>query len=384
MNAFVRIITSEGRGAIAVVRVWGERAVAVVDAVFRPSRGNSLAETPPGRLRLGRSGLGRGDEVVAVRIPAVTPTVEIQTHGGTAAVRSVVSALEAAGALTWTGSESGSKSSDDPIAAQALVDLPQAPTLRTAEILLDQAQGVLRGELDRLRLEMQLGTGSTLARLDALIGRADVGLRLIDGWKVVIAGRPNVGKSRLFNALAGFARAIVDPTPGVTRDIVTFRTAVDGWPVELADTAGLRGTDDAIERMGVARARRQQQEADLVLLVLDRSESLQPMDRELIGSNARALLVANKSDLPPAWDSSEDCAGFPAIAMVSAECGTGVSGLVATIAERLVPNPPSPGEPVPFRADHLRDLEAARACLSAGNRAGAESWLAAIGGAVPR
>ncbi len=253
MDAYVRIMSSEGRGAIAVVRVWGASAVEVVDAVFQPSRGKSMAETPVGGLRLGRAGLGLGDEVIAVRIPARTPTVEIHAHGGIAAVRSVVSALEAAGARPGIGSESGSNSSDDPITIQALVDLPHAPTLRTAEILLDQAQGALRRGLDRVRHETLVTTGRALARLDALIDRAAVGLRLISGWKVVIAGSPNVGKSRLFNALAGFERAIVDPAPGVTRDVVSLLTSIGGWPVELADTAGLRGTADAIEGIGIAR-----------------------------------------------------------------------------------------------------------------------------------
>ena len=76
--------------------------------------------------------------------------------------------------------------------------------------------------------------------LEILIKRSEVGLRLVSGWRVVLAGRPNVGKSRLLNALAGYDRAIVDPTPGTTRDVVTIRTALDGWSVELSDTAGLR------------------------------------------------------------------------------------------------------------------------------------------------
>ncbi len=367
MNASIRIMTPEGRGAIAVVRVCGEEAVEIVNAVFRPSRGKPLAETPIGRLRLGRAGLGLGDEVVAVRIPAMTPTVEIQTHGGTAATRSIVSTLEAAGALPCSGQEVESSPTEDPIAVQARTDLPYAPTLRTAEILLDQAQGALRREIECLRLETQVETGSPLARLDALIDRAAVGLKLIAGWKVVIGGRPNVGKSRLFNALAGFARTIVDPTPGVTRDIVNFRTAIGGWPVKLVDTAGLRGTEDPIEEIGIARARREQQDADLVLLVLDRSEPLQPMDRELIESTSGALLVANKSDLPSSWDRCEGLEVSPRFLTVSAETGEGIAALIDAIGGRLVPNPPAPGEPVPFRIDQLRGLEQARACVSGGN-----------------
>src|SRR6516165_5333180 len=131
MNAWVRIMTSEGRGAIAVVRVWGEDAVSVADAVFRPAVGKSLAESSAGRLRVGRAGLGQGDEVVAVRLDTAIPTVEIQCHGGAAAVASVVAALQAAGARRWESDGLDPGSGDDSIEAQALEDLPRATTLRT-------------------------------------------------------------------------------------------------------------------------------------------------------------------------------------------------------------------------------------------------------------
>src|SRR5262249_49537761 len=138
--------------------------------------------------------------------------------------------------------------SGDPLAQDALIDLASAPTLRSAEILLDQANGALRLEIDRIRREMEHSAETPLAALDALLRRGEIGVKLTTGWRIAIAGRPNVGKSRLFNALAGFERAIVDPAPGVTRDVVTYRTAFGGWPVELADTAGLRETEDAIEQ----------------------------------------------------------------------------------------------------------------------------------------
>jgi tRNA modification GTPase len=381
METYIRIMTSEGRGAIAVVCVYGPVAVEVVDRVFRPARGKPMAGTMPGRLRLGRAGHGLGDEVVAVRLESATPIVEIHCHGGSAAVRSVVEALEAAGARLGFGGDSGSEPgpADDPIAAQALADLPQAPTLRTAEILLDQVQGVLGRELERLRHETRLGSEPVLERLDTLIGRGPVGLRLLTGWKVVISGRPNVGKSRLFNALAGFARAIVDPMPGVTRDVVTLRTAFGGWPIELADTAGIRETEDAIERLGIARTRREQKDADLALIVLDRSEPLQTLDRELIEAASDALLVANKSDLPPAWDPDTAFAGSSSVATVSAERGDGLDELIAAIVRRLVPDPPAPGDAVPFRADHLMALHRVRDCLLAADLEGASRRLAAIG-----
>ncbi|MEJ7636706.1 MAG: GTPase [Singulisphaera sp.] len=230
----------------------GSAGAAVADAAFRPRRGPSLAESPPGRLRLGRMGAGIGDEVVAVVIASEPPEVEVYAHGGAAAVALVAEALVAEGAelrrpVAWVRHDARSA-----IAAEALVDLARAPTVRTAEILLEQAQGALEADVHEALAALADDPTETLDLVDTLLGRANVGLRLIGGWRVVLAGRPNVGKSRLLNALTGYDRAIVDATPGTTRDVVTARTALGGWPVELADTAGLRPSDDPIEASGSA------------------------------------------------------------------------------------------------------------------------------------
>src|SRR5205823_1009519 len=162
------------------------------------------------------------------------------------------------------------------------------------------------------------------------------------------AGRPNVGKSRLLNALAGYGRAIVDASPGTTRDVVTVRTALDGWPVELADTAGLRDPDDPLEAAGIALAREQQRGARLPPVVLDRSQPWTENDQALIEAARRAettpltVTVANKSALPAAWEPLGD-----AWATISAERGDGIEALTQALARRLVPAPPPPGAGVP-------------------------------------
>src|SRR3954452_16412969 len=191
----VCLLTPEGRGAVAVLRVWGPRALEVVDAAFRPSRGVRLAESPPGRLRLGRMGAGLGDEVVAVVLPGDGLEVEVQCHGGASAVALVVEALVERGAerrqpVAWVRHAASSA-----IEAEAQVDLARAPTLRTAEILLEQAQGALAGEVRRLITQIPNNPAAALLGLQSLLGRAPVGRRLISGWRVVLAGRPNVGKS---------------------------------------------------------------------------------------------------------------------------------------------------------------------------------------------
>ncbi len=380
-SAFYQVLTAEGRGAIAVVRLWGPRAVEVADLVFRPNRPAPLAQCQAGRLRLGRIGQGLGDEVVAVKLQTTHPVVEFQCHGGTAAVALVLEALEKAGAQPGDSGWPGVLEADtaDPIAALALCDLARAPTLPTAEILLDQANGSFRDEISRLIGTIDENPAEALAGVQAIEDRAAVGLRLLSGWKVVITGRPNVGKSRLLNALAGFARAIVDPAPGTTRDVVSIRTSLGGWPIELADTAGIRPTSDAVENLGIERTRDEQRQADLVLLVLDRSEPLQPIDRELIATTGRALLAVNKSDLPPAWTTGPP--GLPdrqPIVTISAEHGDGIPDLIEAIVHRLVPDPPPPGSAVPFRSEQVDALRQATACLLAGDRGAAARRLRAM------
>lgn len=376
-GTFFCLLTGTGRGAIAAVRAWGTGAIDLVNEVFRPSGTVPLDATGTGRLRLGRIGAGPGDEVVAAILDTAIPVVELQCHGGTAAVSLVLEAIELAGAKRCERWELAGFDypSGDELAGQALHDLPQAPTMHTAEILLDQAQGALSEEISRLAdLAQKDGPGGRNG-LDALIERGTLGLRLLCGWKVVIAGRPNVGKSRLLNALCGFHRAIVDRVPGTTRDVISFQAAFGGWPVELADTAGLRATADAIEHLGVERARRELDSADLVVLVLDRSERLRPIDRQLIVATPGALVIASKSDLPAAWQVDDARLGIKRMVTVSAERGDGLDKLALAISKRLVPNPPRPGEAVPFRRDQLEALRTARDLLLAGRTAAAAERL---------
>ena len=359
LSPFLSVLTARGRGAVAVVRAWGSGALAVADSAFRPNRGRRLAESPPGRLRVGRIGAGLGDEVVAVVVEVAgrPPEVEVQCHGGPAAISLVVEALKAGGASVRSPRAWARHSAGSSLRAEASVALGSASTVRVAEILLDQAEGAFD---DELRRALDATPAEAISILDALIDRARVGTRLSEGWRVVLAGRPNVGKSRLLNALAGYDRAIVAPTPGTTRDVVTVLAAFDGWPVELADTAGLRATLDPIEAEGVALARVRQRGADLVLVVLDRSEPLNDLDRTVLADYPGALIVANKLDLPAARDDLK----IEAIA-VSAERGDGVEGLVGAVAARLVPEAPPPGSGVPFRPIHVRRLEAIRECFRA-------------------
>ena len=152
--------------------------------------------------------------------------------------------------------------------------------------------------MDEIRQAIDRGRDDAARRqIDALLARADLGRHLVQPWRVVLAGRVNVGKSSLINALAGYGRSIVHPSPGTTRDAVTVTTAIDGWPVELCDTAGLRSGGDAVERAGIELARERLAQADLAILVFDRSAAWSAEDQALCDQWPGGLLVHNKCDL---------------------------------------------------------------------------------------
>ncbi len=362
-------LTPAGTGAIAVLAVRGPDAWRVVSSLFRSRSGRPVAEIPPaGALRLGWFGDATADEVVvAVKAAEPVPWVEVHCHGGVEVVRLLLETLAARGVRTCPWEEFERRSQADPLAAEALTMLAGAMTLRTAGILLDQYRGAFRREVREIIGALETDRTRAGRLLERLSGHARLGRRLATPWRVVVAGAPNVGKSSLVNALAGFQRCIVTPTPGTTRDVVTTVIAVDGWPVELADTAGVRATPDALESMGVDLARRTAAAADLCLWVVDASEPpAWPEERP-----ANLLVVVNKTDLPAAWD-WHSIAG--AIA-VSARTGAGLDGLCERVAGCLVPDPPAPGAAVPSSERLAAAVEQAADRLRAGDAVAARQGL---------
>jgi tRNA modification GTPase len=191
---------------------------------------------------------------------------------------------------------------------------------------------------------------------------ARVGLHLADPWRVVLTGRPNVGKSSLINAILGFERCIVHAAPGTTRDVVIAQTALDGWPVELADTAGWRDSSDEIEAAGLQQARVQLRQADLIVLVFDVAAGWTGEDQALLEAWPGAVVVHNKCDLPP--DLSQ---GRPQGLLVSAAQRGGLDVLVRELGRRLVPEPPCPAAAVLFTQSQSQAVQAAQAALARGN-----------------
>ena len=318
------VLTPAGRGAVAVVELAGPAAIC--DELFTAADGRAVSAQPIDRVAFGRWGKDPGEELVLVRTAA--DRTEIHCHGGTAAVARVLSDLETAGARTVSW-EDRLNTDDGELAAELAAALAAAPTVRTAGVLLDQAAGTLaRGLADP-------------AAHAGMRGRIEFGRHLIEPWLVVIAGPPNAGKSSLLNRIAGFARAIVSPVAGTTRDAVGVTVAVDGWPVRLTDTAGLRETRDPLEAAGVAKARDVLNAADAVIDVADATD---PRPARL--THRRVLRVWNKVDAPNARPCPADRRP------VSAVTGAGVDTLLADLARLLAPDVPAVGTPVPLTARH--------------------------------
>ncbi len=362
-------LTPAGRAAVATVRIEGAGACARVDARFEGIARRPISQLPPGRVAFGRFRLGPGvaDEVLVCR-PA-DEVVEIHCHGGPVVVERLVHALLAGGGRLLSWQEWVRRSFSSPIKAAACEALAGALTLRAASILLDQFHGALDRAVEGLcELAGQRRHRLAIGRLERLLALAPCGLHLARPWRVALAGRPNAGKSSLLNALVGYRRAIVHETPGTTRDVLTAVTAIDGWPVEFADTAGLRPAASAVESDGIRFAERRLQSADLVLLVVDAAD-WRVEDEALFGRYPDALLVANKTDLagsrPP-----------PASLPVSALTGAGIESLLAAIASRLVSAPPRPGEAVPFTPEQAKSLRSAKNALADND---ADAALARLG-----
>lgn len=379
----ISVLTPEGRGAVAVVAVWGDRAVAATDQFFCPAGGHPMAEQPLGRIVYGHWRDEAGEDLVVCR--RGNCQLEIHCHGGRQSSRQIVADLVAAGCVAVDWRQWEAQRSDCPLAAAARIALAEAATLPAARILLDQYHGALRGEVVALRQALAGGgpVHQVQERLEGLLGHSALGLHLARPWRVVLAGLPNVGKSSLINAMLGYQRAIVFDQPGTTRDVVSAKTAIAGWPVELADTAGLHQASGPIERAGIGLARTRLTEADLVVWVFDARQLVlddqvavetclqeQTRDAGVELEPRRTLAVVNKIDLArPGATFGEQ------VVCTCALWGEGFQDLLDRIAARLVPQVPPRGAAVPFTAGQVDRLTAAQAACQRGDPQAADDQL---------
>lgn len=350
-------LTPPGRGAVATIRVEGPDCAATVDRFFTSRSGKTLSDTPTDRPSVGHFHAPTSpaaEEVVARRCS--DRAAEIHCHGGTASVSRIIETFQDADHTSiswgeWTDQEQKPKI-PSPIRAEAYRDLARAQTELTAAILLDQYHGALDRELDLI--DQCIDPVEKKKRLDTLLSRATWGIHLTRPWQIVLAGSPNVGKSSLMNRLLGYDRAITDPTPGTTRDLLRAPTVLAGWPVELIDTAGLREGDHPVEQLGVQRALAQLQSADLILLLLDATRQPTAKELLLVGTPQQSPLVLpirSKSDLATTRDLWGPFAQTPTATTAidtSVTTGHGIDRLISTIESHLFPPLPPPSTPIPW------------------------------------
>jgi tRNA modification GTPase len=341
------VLTPSGRGAVAAIGVTGPLATSVVNQFFAARNGRPLEEQPLLKLVYGH--WGSEDLIVFRRDES---SLEIQCHGGSQSVSTIAANLAGAGCLEIPWHQWIERSCGSSIQTETQIALTEAASFRTAEILLGQWHGTLERELHEIWQYLESGDHVVAEqRLAKLLSTAEFGQHLTRPWRVVIAGRPNVGKSSLINALVGYERAIVFDQPGTTRDVVTASTVIDGWQVMLSDTAGLHGSEDEIEKAGMKLARERLATADLVLWVLDATAdgsdawevtAKSEIDELQLALSTAPLVIVNKIDR------NENLQMPEGVLATSAVTREGIEQLLSAISHRLVPTAPRKDDPVLF------------------------------------
>jgi tRNA modification GTPase len=339
-DTIAAISTPMGEGAIAIVRLSGNEAISIVDKLFHSKSGKKLSEVPSHTIHYGHIVEPETNQVIEEVMVSVMKApktftredvVEINCHGGLVSVNRVLQAVLTNGARLAEPGEFTKRAflngRIDLSQAEAVMDLIRAKTDRAMNLALGQMEGRLSKLIRKLRQEILetlahvevnidypeyddveemthqlLKEKATYIRneIEKLLQTSQQGKILREGLSTVIIGRPNVGKSSLMNSLVHENKAIVTDIPGTTRDVIEEYVNVRGVPLRLLDTAGIRETEDIVERIGVEKSRKVLKEADLILLVLNYNEELTKEDEELFEAvqGMDFIVVVNKTDLP--------------------------------------------------------------------------------------
>ena len=349
-DTIAAISTAPGEGAIGIVRISGDLAISIASSIYQCGT-KQLEEQKTHTIHYGhivdpKSGEVYDEVMVSVLRAPKTFTrediVEINCHGGIVAINRVLQLVLRMGARLAEPGEFTKRAflngRIDLSQAEAVMDLIRAKTDKSMQLAMRQLDGQLSNLIQNLRQEilntlaqvevnidypeyddveemtLQLlreKTQQVLQGIRALLNTASQGKILRDGLKTAIVGRPNVGKSSLLNVLLREEKAIVTDIAGTTRDTIEEYVNVRGVPLQLIDTAGIRETDDIVEKIGVERSRKALKEADFVLLLLNQSETLQEEDIRLLETTKgmKRIILFNKTDLPSKL-STEDIAPY--------------------------------------------------------------------------
>ena len=355
------VSTPQGLGGISVIRVSGEKALEICDSIFRGKK--RLSDIKSHTVNYGhivdKSGNSVDEVLVSVMLAPRTYTredvVEISTHGGFMSAKKVLDLLILAGAYPAEAGEFTKRAflngRIDLSQAEGVIDIINSKTEIERKNALFQSEGGLfkkiseiRKKLVHLAAEMQVAIDypdedleditaadiintlkDTEKSVSEMLKTKDSGRIIKNGIKTAIVGKTNVGKSSLLNRLANEERAIVTDISGTTRDIIEEFVNLDGVPLRLLDTAGIRDTEDAVEKIGIERAKRAIEEAELVILVLDLSRKQDAEDKKLfeLVKDKKHITVANKCDIK-----SED---IEADVEISSKTGEGIAELAKII-----------------------------------------------------
>lgn len=342
-DTIAAISTALGEAGIGIIRVSGKDAIKISDQVFKGKGRKKLAELPGFTVRYGKIVDRNGatiDEALALvmREPnsyTGEDVVELQCHGGVVVQQRILELLLSLGARLAEPGEFTKRAflngRMDLSQAEAVIDIIRSKTDRSLDVAVNQLEGSLSRRIQSLREKLydlvvqveaaidfpeddipEIGIETMKSViLDAvnevtkLIDTADNGKVLREGLKTVITGKPNVGKSSLLNRLLDENRALVTDIPGTTRDTIEEVLNINGIPLRLIDTAGIRSSEDQVEQLGVKRALELVKEADLILHVLDISRELESEDIQLLTQlkDRKRVIIINKIDLPRQWDS---------------------------------------------------------------------------------
>ena len=371
-DTIAAIATGGVISAIGIVRLSGDRAIEVADHVFRAFTGRTMAQTPDRKLAYGEL-LDEDGSVLDICLCTVSrapgtytgeDTAEFQCHGSPVMLAAALRAMFAAGARQALAGEFSKRAflngRMDLAQAEAVIDLIDAETVAAAKNAAGQlngavsrkADGIYSGltdicahfhavidypdeEIEPFEMVRYAGQMADYERtLRQLLATYDRGKVLKEGVRCAIIGKPNVGKSSLLNLLAGYDRAIVTDIAGTTRDTIEEKISLGDVVLRVIDTAGIRQTEDTVEKLGVARSLEAADGADLVLAVFDGARPFTEEDEQVLAAaekSARRLYVVNKSD-EAGWRMPEQLEGRDAV-VLSASTGAGLDGLTDRIRE---------------------------------------------------
>lgn len=339
-DTIAAISTPPGEGGIGIVRVSGEDALSIIDQLYRMNE-KKLSQVDSHTVHYGHIVDPKKNQIIDEVMVSVLKgpktytredIVEINTHGGMLVTNQVLQSVLSQGARLAQPGEFTKRAflngRIDLSQAEAVMDVIESKTDASKSNAFKQLSGDLSDVIQSLRQEilnvlaqvevnidypeydeveemtsslLMTKAKELLAQITSILSTAQQGRILREGLKTTIIGRPNVGKSSLLNRLLGEDKAIVTDIEGTTRDIVEDYVNVRGVPLKLIDTAGIRETDDAVEKIGVERSRQAIEEADLILFVVDQSQTLNTTDHELMDltKDEHRIIVLNKSDLEP-------------------------------------------------------------------------------------